>query len=226
MKKSYLMITIAIFPFVFSNWRFAEKDNQIKSTFIKNNLIDRLEDKVNEKLKIVWQPVWEKGSYQELNNLNTRAYIPILPNLKDQMGKTVDGKFEMRNTTRYLYVEKKGSRMEFYIRTVIGENQEYMTSASTFENFTGTVLTKSLSGTTSKVELYHNGSKAKIGNEPVCVYWTVCTWVLTSASGGCSQYVTTTSPRSAVPYAFPCTDPGTIECTYFMVSSHVEQYCE
>jgi hypothetical protein len=97
--------------------------------------------------------------------------------MKDQQDKTLDGRFDLPNTTRYLYVETKGRNMEFSIKTVIGEHHE-----SNLKNFSGMVLTKSLSNTTGKVQLYTKGSITKLSKEWICVYWTVCTWSLSGAA--------------------------------------------
>lgn len=218
-------MTLAAILIVFSNWRLPEEGNLIKNTFYKNNLQARLEQEVNEKVKIIWQPVWEKGSYEELKTSVTYACIPLRPEMRDQLNNYVDGKFELPNTSRYLVAEKQGDIVNFSIRTFIGENHDNITSGAGLKNFTGTVLIKSMDGGANKLQRYNNGPVSMLNSDPVCVYWTVCTWHGAGAVF-CAPYVTTTSMRSSIPYAYPCTYPGNQNCTYFPAGSHVEQYCE
>lgn len=224
MKKSYL-IALAAVVIVFSNWKTIDKDSMIKDVFYKNNYQSRLEQNVNDKVKISWLPAWSKGSYEELKGRNIYACIPLLPQLKDLRGNNVESKFEIPNTSRYLVVEKNGETLHFSIRTFIGENHDMITSRTALQNFTGTVLVKGMDDNSNKLQRYCNGSVSMVSSDQICVYWTVCTWH-GSGAAWCTPYVTTTSLRSEIPYAYPCTYPGSADCSYFPAGSHVEQYCE
>jgi hypothetical protein len=141
--------------------------NNLKTNFYQKKYGDKLEEKLNDTIKIVWEPNWQSYKVNILSDSLTYYYIELIPvsfNLKTNVS---NHSVKELNIKRFLLIGKSTNKEFFRIANYFFDEKtsndkkavRAIGSNYTFDNFSGHVLYENLDINSFNETHYINGAK-------------------------------------------------------------------